>query len=56
MSALDFVTALLEGGGRVRVGPDPLPASDLAGAAASLDAAVRPTLAGVPPPLSEPAG
>jgi hypothetical protein len=56
MSALDFVTALLEGGGRVRVGPDPLPASDLAGAAATLDAAVRPTLAFEPPPLSVPAG
>jgi hypothetical protein len=56
MSALDFVTALLEAGGRVRVGPEPLAVSELADAAMMLDAALRPSLAFEPPPLSVPAG
>jgi hypothetical protein len=56
MSAVDFVTALVEGGGRVRVGPGPLAVSELASAAATLDDAIRPTLAFDPPPLSMPAG
>jgi len=55
MSAVEFVTALLEGDGRVRVGVEPLAVSELPGAAGVLDRAVRPTLAFDPPPLSLPA-